>query len=473
MSLITISRGTFSGGRDLAVRLAEELGYAYLCQEDLSARASHMAVPMERLRDAVLRPPREYEKIAIERDHYLACLTVQFCRQVLAGDLVYFGHLGHMLLPKVPNILRVRALADTEFRLKAVMENLGCGRHEAKEHIQWVDTTRDKWVKFLYGVSWNDPLHYDLVVNLAHTGMESAVSAIRSMAERSEFMFSDHAHHAIRDMYLAARVHCALLSVDETRCPGIHVTSNDRVVNVLYHPRFSDSAGNVARILEGFEGLQDVNVIIAHGVILYIMESCDSETVTYEDIVRISSRLDSGVELMIVPPNGEVSSPIDDSHFGRCLEDLRDRQRFAGWSAFYGTHNNLVTALQRRTPYRLVILGNLFSRKAPEVRTRLKEQLENHLADNIPIPVVDSGVLHTYLVTGSRHIYKTIGTAAAAILLITLLLVFQDSILPLLAPTAELHLRLLAVLIVGAATPIFAILFGTFTKNLLHILGLD
>lgn len=472
MSLITISRGTFSGGRELAVRLAHQLGYQYLSQEDLSERASEKAVPVETLRDAVLRPPREYENITVERDLYLACLTIQFCEHVLAGDLVYFGHLGHMLLPKVPNILRVRALADMEYRLKAVMENMGCGRHEAKEHIQWVDTTRDKWVKFLYGIDWHDPLQYDIIINLARTGMDAAVSAIRSLTERREFMFSDHAAHAVRDMHMAARAHFTLLAHKQTRCPDIHVTANDGTVNIVFHPRYSDSAGHAGDLLSGLEGIHDINVVIAHGALLYVMESCDSETVTYEDILRVTTRLDSGVELMIVPPDGGVPSPVGDSRFGRCLEDLRDKHRFAGWSAFYGTHDNLVTSLQRRTPYRLIVLGNLFARKAPDVRTRLKEQLENRLADNISIPVVDNSELHSYLLSEHRHLLGVIGGGLSAVLLIVLLFLFQGAVLPLLGPSDTSLQRLLTVLIVFAATPLFAFVFGSFTRNLLRILGL-
>lgn len=473
MSLITISRGTFSGGRDLAVRLAKELGYAYLSQEELSAAASEAAVPVERLRDAMLRPPREYERVILERDQYLTCLTTTFCEKALAGDLVYFGHLGHMLLPRVPNILRVRVLADMEYRIRAVIESMGYGRHEAKEHIAWVDTTRDKWIRFLYGVDWHDPLHYDIIINLAHTGMDAAVSAVQSMARQDEFRFTDHATNALRDMHLAAKIHFALLSDDRTRCPDIHVTANGHSVTVVYHPRSADSARHVEAVIGGMTGIHDLNVIIANGSLLYIMESCDSETVVYEDILRVADRLDAAVELMIVPPNGLVSSPIDDSHFGRCLEELRGQQRFGGWSAFYGTPINLMTSLQRRTPHRLVVLGNLFARQAPEIRARKTDEIKNRLADNITIPVIASNELHRYLTIDSRHIFRLTAFGLLAAALIVALFVFQKPILHILGPSQGLSWRLLAVLIVAAATPLFAFAFGSFTRGLLHKFGLD
>lgn len=473
MSLITISRGTFSGGRDLATRLADKLGYAYLTQEELSDEASRAAVPVGRLRDAMLRPPREYERVILERDQYLTCLTMTLCEKALAGDLVYFGHLGHMLLPKVPNILRVRVLADMEYRIRAVVNSMGYGRHEAKEHIQWVDMTRDKWVRFLYGVDWHDPLHYDIVINLAHTGLDAAVSAVQSMARQEEFVFSDHAGHALHDMHLAAKIHFTLLSDDRTRCPDIHVTANGGSVTVVYHPRSADSARYVETVLDGVAGIHDLNVIIANGSLLYVMESCDSETVVYEDILRVAERLDAAVELMILPPNGAVSSPIDDSHFGRCLEELRQRQRFGGWSAFYGTPINLMTSLQRRTPHRLVVLGNLFARQAPEIRARKKEEIKNRLADNISIPVIGSNELHRYLTLDSRHIIRLAAFGLLAAILIVALFVFQKPILQILGPSRGFSWRLLAVAIVAAATPLFAFAFGSFTRGLLHKFGLD
>ncbi len=473
MSLITISRGTFSGGRDLAMRLAKELGYAYLSREELSGEASKAAVPVGRLRDAVLRPPREYEKVILERDQYLTCLTTILCEKALAGNLVYFGHLGHMLLPKVPNILRVRALADMEYRIRAVVESMGYSRHEAKEHIQWVDMTRDKWVRFLYGVDWHDPLHYDIVINLAHTGLDAAVSAVQSMARQDEFTFSDHAANALRDMHLAAKIHFTLLSDGRTRCPDIHVTANGSSVTVVYHPRSADSARYVETVLDGMADIHDLNVIIANGSLLYIMESCDSETVVYEDILRVATRLDAAVELMIVPPNGSISSPIDDSHFGRCLEELRLQQRFGGWSAFYGTPINLMTSLQRRTPHRLVVLGNLFARQSPEIRARKKEEMKNRLADNISTPVIGSDELHRYLTLDSRHIFRLAAFGLLAAALFIALFIFQKPILHILGPSQGLSWRLLAVLIIAAATPLFAFAFGTFTRGLLHKFGLD
>lgn len=473
MSLITISRGTFSGGRDLAVRLSKELGYAYLSQEELSAEASEAAVPVERLRDAMLRPPREYERVIVERDQYLTRLTMTLCEKALENDLVYFGHLGHMLLPKVPNILRVRVLADMEYRIRAVIENMGYSRHDAKEHIRWVDMTRDKWVRFLYGVDWHDPLHYDVVINLAETGLDAAVSAVQSMARQGEFTFSDHAENALRDMHLAAETHFALLSDDRTRCSDIHVNANDSSVTVVYHPRSADSAQYVGAVLEHIPRIHDVNVVIADGSLLYIMESCDSETVVYEDILRVSERLDAAVELMIVPPGSSLSSPIDDSHFGRCLEELRHKQRFGGWSAFYGTPGNLMTSLQRRTPYRLIVLGNLFAQQPPDVQARKKEEIKNRLADNVSIPVIASDELHRYLTIDSRHFLRMVAFGLLAAILIGSLFVFQKPIMNILSPTHDLSWRLLAVLMVAAATPLFAFAFGSFTRGLLHKFGLD
>ncbi len=473
MSLITISRGTFSGGRDLATRLADELGYAYLTQEELSADASKAAVPVGRLRDAMLRPPREYERVIIERDQYLTCLTMTLCEKALAGDLVYFGHLGHMLLPKVPNILRVRVLADMEYRIRAVAKNMGYSRHEAKEHIEWVDMTRDKWVRFLYGVDWHDPLHYDIVINLAHTGLDAAVSAVQSMARQDEFIFSGHADNALHDMHLAAKIHFSLLSDERTLGRDIHVTANGGYVTVVYHPRSADSARHVETVLDGMPEIHDLNVIIANGSLLYIMESCDSETVAYEDILRVAERLDAAVELMILPPNGSVSSPIDDSHFGRCLEELRQQQRFGGWSAFYGTPINLMTSLQRRTPHRLVVLGNLFARQSPEISARKKEEMKNRLADNISTPVIGSNELHRYLTIDSRHIVRLAGYGLLAAALIIALFIFQRPILHILGPSQGFSWRLLAVLIVAVATPLFAFAFGSFTRGLLHKFGLD
>ena len=63
MSIITISRGTFSGGKEFAESLAKNLGYRCLSREELSEKAIKANVPAGKLQTAMIKPPRVYQRM--------------------------------------------------------------------------------------------------------------------------------------------------------------------------------------------------------------------------------------------------------------------------------------------------------------------------------------------------------------------------------------------------------------------------
>ncbi len=60
MSVITISRGTFSGGKTLAECVAQKLGYRCVDREVIVERAAASGVSQEDLRAAMEKPPVKY-----------------------------------------------------------------------------------------------------------------------------------------------------------------------------------------------------------------------------------------------------------------------------------------------------------------------------------------------------------------------------------------------------------------------------
>ena len=119
--VICISRGTQSGGRELADQLAAKLDYACLGREELNEAATQQGIQVGKLEMAMVRPGIFSERLALERDHYLAFTTAYLCDKAMEGGLVYHGRTGHFLLPGVSHVLKVRVLADPEYRIKAVM----------------------------------------------------------------------------------------------------------------------------------------------------------------------------------------------------------------------------------------------------------------------------------------------------------------------------------------------------------------
>jgi len=178
MAIITISRGTFSGGSELATRLGELLGYDVLSREVLAQAAVRYGVSEAKLAKALERGPGFWDRFLHDRRLYLAFILEALCERVQSDRIIYHGHAGHLLLRGVRHVLRVRLIAPLEYRIAQVEERMHLTRDDAIRHIERVDRERASWTKFLYGVEWNDPSLYDLTLNLEHLDLGGAADVV-------------------------------------------------------------------------------------------------------------------------------------------------------------------------------------------------------------------------------------------------------------------------------------------------------
>ncbi len=211
MSVITISRGSFSGGKTLAECLAAKLGYRCIGRETIVERAAASGASHEELLSALLNPPGFLERFQHKRYRYLALFQAALAEEVKNGKVVYHGNAGHLMLKGAAAVLRIRIIAPTEMRLAMVQERLKLTGKEALDYIQKTDEGRRKWVRYLYGVDWDDPALYDLVLNLEHINTEEACGVIDALARaRRCFELSPECRAELEDLAVASSVRAAL-----------------------------------------------------------------------------------------------------------------------------------------------------------------------------------------------------------------------------------------------------------------------
>lgn len=233
MPIITISRGTFSGGKALALYLAERLGYPHLGREEAIQEATKdYGISEEKLTAAVKNPPSIWQQTAGPRLAYLKCLTASIIEHAREGNLIYHGYAGHLLLAGLPLVLRIRVIADMEFRIQAAMRERGMSRSDALDYIEKVDKDRKKWTHFLYGLDWQDPALYDMVINLEHISIENAGEVIAFRVGLSDFKPTPESRKAFEDSLLSNRIWASLAKDDRTRVASIQVSADDGVVTL-------------------------------------------------------------------------------------------------------------------------------------------------------------------------------------------------------------------------------------------------
>ena len=157
MCIVTISRGSYSGAKAIAVAVAEALDVPCISREIILEAAESAGITERALSEVLDRPPSFFERVSRERDTYVVFVGTALHQRAAAGSFVYHGHDGHLLLTDLPNVLRVRVVAPMEKRVEAVMERLDLDDRKARRHIAKMDSYRSKWTRFLYGVDWADP----------------------------------------------------------------------------------------------------------------------------------------------------------------------------------------------------------------------------------------------------------------------------------------------------------------------------
>ena len=210
MPVITISRGSFSGGTMLAECLSQSLGYRCVDREVIVERAAAHGVSQDELRDALQKPPTFLQRLQHKKYLYLVLIQAALTEEVRQGKAVYHGNAGHLLLRGGPHVLRARIIAPIEFRLKMAMERLKLTRAEALEYIGKMDQDRRRWAQYLYGVDWGDPSNYDIVLNLEFMDIREACETVSALARQKCFEFTPRCRAAMEDLALASRLRAEL-----------------------------------------------------------------------------------------------------------------------------------------------------------------------------------------------------------------------------------------------------------------------
>jgi cytidylate kinase len=263
MAIITVSRGTFSGGQQLAERVAEKLGYHCISREEVVAEAARQyGVKEKKLYEVLMKKPGVLERVVgntTERFRYLACVRAALCKEAHADNIVYHGNAGHMLLNGVNHLIRVRVIAGMEFRTAAVMERFHLSREQALELIHKTDEERSIWTMFLYHVDWKAPSLYDLTINLNHIDFNGACDIVCHMAGMKKYQTTPETQKAMDDLVLSSNVKAKIALHKEISDGNISIEADGSTITIFGTVGSIFDADRVRMIAREVSGVEEIN----------------------------------------------------------------------------------------------------------------------------------------------------------------------------------------------------------------------
>jgi cytidylate kinase len=259
MAIITISRGSYSKGKDVAEKTAQRLGYELVAREILLEASDLFNIPEIKLVRALHDAPRVLHRFTYGKERYIAHIKAAFLEHMRKDNIVYHGLAGHFFLGDVSHVLKVRILADIEDRVALEMERENIGEAEARQVLKKDDEERRRWSLHLYGIDTWDASLYDMVLHIDKLKVDDCVDAICDLASREKFEATDQSRQALGDLLLAARVEAEVVEIQ----PGVKVAANKGVVSLtaeVPEAQYERLEGELTRVAESTPGVREVRV---------------------------------------------------------------------------------------------------------------------------------------------------------------------------------------------------------------------
>ena len=261
MGVITISRGSYSKGKEIAEKLAKSLGYECISRDILLEASEHFNIPEIKLIRAIHDAPSVFERFKHGKQRYVNFICEAFLEYIQRDNVVYHGLAGHFFVHTIPNILKVRIMANIEDRVKEEMARENITEEEARHLLTRDDEQRRKWSMYLYGIDTKDASLYDVVLHVDNLKVDDAVEILTGISKLPCFQTTKESRMMIKDYHLNAKVRAALFD----GFPDAEVKSRNGVVYVKVETDLSLEKKVVEQVkntLKAINGVKEIRVSV-------------------------------------------------------------------------------------------------------------------------------------------------------------------------------------------------------------------
>jgi cytidylate kinase len=509
LQLVSVSRGEHERGKDFARILAQKLDFQCLSQEEVADLAIAEGIAVGKLETSVVKKRLLTERQVLEKEHYLAFFTRVLCERARDSNLVFHGRAGHLAVPGLTHVLRIRTQIEFATHVEGVMQRLSLDRARAREYVEKVDEDITRWVRTMYNISGDPWAGYDLAVNLDRVEIGGATTTLCGFTQLPEFQATPATDKVLDNLLLAARVRIALARDERTWAASFTVRADAGHVTVSYLPQDMAVGVRAPDVVDTVSGVKDLTCSVASSNILWVQERFRAEGPTFEAVVKAANNWRSAIELMKLVPSESASLNLDaeggnaaaarplplfttrqvdggieedlkprpdgtgeDGDFKKMFGELNARGIAGSASRLPADMKRIRAAVNRSTPYSLVVVDEVFLDHAHAARTRMTRELVGRLGDVIKAPVVSADDLHQLVNTSRADTVRMAVLAAVVVGIVTVVFSRQREILEFFSPTTAIA-KLLAAAVLMIVVPLFAAVYGTLTTSLLKRFHLE
>jgi hypothetical protein len=262
MPIISISRGSYHRGRDVAHAVAELLRYECVSRDSLLENSEEFDIPEIKLMPSVKHAARVLERFSFGRERFINYMSSSILRFLKKDNHIYHGLAGQFFLDGVNHLIKVRIIADLHERIAAEAERKGVSEEQARLQLAQDDEERRKWAMLLYGIDISEAANYDMVLNISTMGVEEASELIVKAASFACYQATEESTRLIYDLALKSEVKAALFDY-----PQATVSVADGSIRIQAKVPEDQGPAVKRRIeaaLQGLDDLKSVDIRLSH-----------------------------------------------------------------------------------------------------------------------------------------------------------------------------------------------------------------
>lgn len=195
--IVTIAREYGSGGREIGMKVAEQLNISFYDREFIENIPidEHISRDFAEKHEQNISNPLLYEMILqdfsvpIERslsadDHLFVAQSRMIRKLASKGSCVIVGRCADYVLRDYPNVLKVFIHASYDFKMKRAVEVYSETFEGGSAKLKKVDSARALHYKTYTGNNWRDASHYDLCLSSSDIGISGCCELIEFMVRQ-------------------------------------------------------------------------------------------------------------------------------------------------------------------------------------------------------------------------------------------------------------------------------------------------
>ena len=260
MPLVAMTREMGSLGKDVAMELSTRLGKQLVHHEIIGLLADKMRLRKSHVVRFLEGKAGIWERLTTDQTSLAIYTADETLKLVESGQVAVLRGWGaaHLLRP-VQHVVCVRVCAPFQTRVERMMQRLNTDdRGFVESEIRLSEEAHGAITRRHFGIEWQQPEHYDLVLNTERVPIGQCVDEITSLLEEPHFQETPESMRVLANLTLQTHVRAALRADARTSKMNLRVEAVDGRVTLSGVLDAGLDERDAAEVAESVRGVSEV-----------------------------------------------------------------------------------------------------------------------------------------------------------------------------------------------------------------------